>query len=273
MVDFAPHPLVAAEPGGVCWKRSDRRRPGRGPEAHRELVVLLGLSGQARYLMDGAVHALERGSLLWAFSGQAHVLLSDEPAFDMWVFLISERVLPPGESAAMPPVARPDTGGVAPRRLAEPALLELDANAALLRSETCPVAQRTGLRWWLYRAWAHWQAAAEDKTRRVHPAVERAARVLRARPEMSLSVLAREAGLSQTRLARVFKAETGLSLGEFRTDQKLERVDSLMRTTRTTLTIAALDAGFGSYSQFFRVFRERRKVSPREFYTGKRKGA
>ena len=266
MVELAPHPLVGPEPGGLCWKRSDQRRPGRGPEAHRELVVLLGLTGHARYLMDGAVHDLERGTLLWAFSGQAHVLVSDEPDFDMWVFLISERILPPRESTAFPPVLRPDTGGVLPRRLEEGALCDLDAIATVIRGQTCPVAQRTALRWWLYRAWAHWRAAAEERTRRVHPAVERAARLLRAKPEMSLPALSREAGLSQTRLSRVFKSETGRSLGEFRTNQKLERVDSLMRTTRTTLTIAALDAGFGSYSQFFRVFRERRGVSPREFY-------
>lgn len=266
MVDLMPHPLVAPEPGGLCWKRSDRRRPGRGAEAHRELVVLLGLSGRARYLMDGAVQELERGVLLWAFSGQAHVLLSDEPEFDMWVFLISDRVLPTGEGSALPPVAWHEEGGVAPRRLQDSALRELDGIAEVIRSEPCPVARRTGLRWWLYRAWGHWQAAAETTTRRVHPAVERAARILRASPETALRELAREAGLSQSRLARVFKAEIGVSLVDFRTDQKLERVDSLMRTKRTTLTTAALDAGFGSYSQFFRVFQSRRGVSPRVFF-------
>ena len=117
--------LVAAEPGGLCWKRSDRRRPGRGPEAHRELVVLLGLAGEARYLMDGAVHDLRRGTLLWAFSGQAHVLLSDTDDFDMWVFLISDRVLPPGESASMPPLQVPKGGGVLPRRLSDEVTTEL----------------------------------------------------------------------------------------------------------------------------------------------------
>ncbi len=268
MVEQAPHPLVSDEPGGLCWKRSDRRRPGRGPEAHQELVVLLGLSGRARYLMDGAVHELRRGSLLWAFSGQAHVLLSDTPDFDMWVFLISERVLPPGESASLPPVRWPSTGGVLPRRLDEVATAALADIAEAVRAETCPIARRTGLRWWLLRAWALWQAAAEAPVRSVHPAVERAARLLRAHPERAVSEIAREAGLSQTRLARVFREETGMRLTEYRTDQKLEVVDSLMRTRGASLTTAALDAGFGSYSQFYRAFQARRGQAPRAYYQG-----
>ena len=102
----------------------------------------------------------------------------------------------------------------------------------------------------------------------VHPAVERAARLLRAAPEMSVSDLAREAGLSQTRLARVFRAEIGMKLTEYRTDQKLELVDSLMRTRKVTLTAAALEAGFGSYSQFYRAFQARRGRAPGGYYRG-----
>ena len=266
MADLAPHPLVALEPGGLCWRRSDRRRPGRGPEAHRELVVLLGLSGRARYLMDGAVHELGPGSLLWAFSGQAHVLLSDTLDFDMWVFLISERVLPPDEGTSFPPVNVPAGGGVSPRRLDPKATRVLSDIAELIRAEPEARARRTGLRWWLMRAWSYWKAADELDVVHVHPAVERAARLLRAEPDMPLATLAREAGLSQSRLARVFREDTGARLTEFRTDQKLERVDSLIRTRRTTLTAAALDAGFGSYSQFFRTFQSRRGISPREYY-------
>ena len=105
--------------------------------------------------------------------------------------------------------------------------------------------------------------------RPVHPAVERAARLLRASPEMSVRSLAREAGLSQSRLSRLFRAEIGTGLTAFRTEQKLERVDSMMRGGQRSLTNAALDAGFGSYSQFFRAFQARRGASPREFYRHK----
>lgn len=267
MTICAPHPLVAAEPGGLCWKRSDRRRPGRGPEAHRELVVLMGLSGRARYLMDGAVHELRRGSLLWAFSGQAHVLLSESAEFDMWVFLISDRVLPASGSLAFPSVEPPKTGGVAPRSLGERGTAELDALASVVRSVTCPEALRTGLRWWLARAWAHWQAADDLTMRPVHPAVERAARLLRATPEMAVNSVAREAGLSQSQLSRLFRAEIGVGLSAFRTDQKLQRVDSLLRNGQRSLTFAAYEAGFGSYSQFYRAFRDRRGMAPRAYYS------
>ena len=122
--------------------------------------MLLGLSGGARYLMDGAVHELGPNSLLWAFSGQAHVLLSETPDFDMWVFLISERVLPPGESASMPPLRRPDAGGVAPRRLDDASTRALTEIADIVRAEPCPSSRRTGLRWWLLRGKAEMRRTA-----------------------------------------------------------------------------------------------------------------
>lgn len=234
--------------------------------AHRELVVLLGLSGHARYLMDGAIHELGHGALLWAFSGQAHVLLSDTPAFDMWVFLISERLLAPDTGPQMPPLRGPGTGGVAPRKLDAAATADLAAAAAFTRATTCPDARRIGFRWWLLRAWAYWHAAAEPVVQHVHPAVDRAAQILRTTPNTPLPKLARQAGLSQSRLARVFRAETGMGLTDFRTDQKLDRVDTLMRLGNANLTSAALDAGFGSYSQFYRAFCARRETSPRLYY-------
>ena len=266
MVESEVHPLVADEPGGLCWKRSDRRRPGRGPESHRELVVLHALSGRAEYLMDGAVHQLERGSLLWAFAGQAHVLLSDTPEFDMWVFLISERVLPPNESPSLPTVRLIAGASVSPRRLDDGTTRALADIAENVRNELCPHARRIGLRWWLLRAWSFWKGAADAKARQVHPAVERAVRILRTDPMISVSDLAQESGLSQSRLARVFKDEIGCKITKFRTDQKLDRVDSLMRSKRMTLTTAALDAGFGSYSQFYRAFEVRRGAAPGQFY-------
>ncbi len=216
--------------------------------------------------MDGAVHQLERGSLLWAFAGQAHVLLSDTPDFDMWVFLISERVLPPNESASLPPVRYTDSGSVSPRRLDDAATSALVDIAENVRNESCASARRIGLRWWLLRAWSFWKAAADAKARPVHPAVERAVRILRADPMISVSDLAQESGLSQSRLARVFKDEIGCKITEFRTDQKLDRVDSLMRSKRMTLTAAALDAGFGSYSQFYRAFEARKGAPPGQHY-------
>lgn len=227
-------------------------------------MVLLGLSGRAEYLIDNQVQSLGPGSVLWAFSGQSHVLLSDSEDFDMWVFLISERVLAADEGAPFPPLRR--AKGVPPRVISEAGLAELAGLAQVVRSEENARAGRLGLRWWLLRAWAYWSAAEGQEGRRVHPAVAIAARLLREDPERDFDEIATEAGLSPGRLSRVFRDQIGVGVVTYRTDQKLAVVDRLLRGERATLTSAAYDAGFGSYSQFFRAFQARRGCCPREFY-------
>ncbi len=274
MVVCDPHPLVRPEPGGLCWKRSDRRSYSGTPQQHAELVVLHALSGEALYLIDGKVHTLRAGSLLWAFSGQAHVLLSDSKDFDMWVFLISARILLP-ELRAVPEMPQltvdERTGPVPPRGLTAQGSRELETIAAGIASATEPAVCAIGLRWWLARAWHHWGVASAGRFTAVHPAVDRAARAIQEDPASSLSEIARRSGLSAGRLGRLFRQQTGRSIVDFRTEQKLERVDRIMRQdARSDLLHAALDAGFGSYSQFYRAFRSHYRMSPRQYFAGER---
>ena len=71
--------------------------------------------------------------------------------------------------------------------------------------------------------------------------------------------------ISLSRLARVFKAEMGMSLVEYRNRLRLDRFLVLLNRGRTNLLEAALAAGFGSYAQFHRVFRALRHVTPRDY--------
>jgi AraC-like DNA-binding protein len=92
----------------------------------------------------------------------------------------------------------------------------------------------------------------------LHPAVETVARLLRADPSRGdLASLARTANLSPSHLSRLFKAQTGVSISRFRNQQRLQRFQLLYgRGRRTTALAASHEAGFGSYGQFYRVFRE-----------------
>lgn len=266
MVEKDIHPLVRDAPGGLCWRRSERRRYGRAAEAHRELVVLLGMSGRAQYLIDGTVVPLRRGTLLFALAGQEHVLISDTDEFDMWVFLISDRILDAARRAdpAHPPLALHDRGAVAPRRVNDAALAELDGVAAVAQGAE-PMLARDALRYWLARAWAHWQAAEESRLATVHPAVDRAAHLIRRSPETSLDEVAQAAGLSPGRLSKLFKAQTGQGFSAFRRDCRLARAEELLRAQpNANLMTVALDAGYGSYAQFYRDHMSRRGTPPRQ---------
>ena len=73
-------------------------------------------------------------------------------------------------------------------------------------------------------------------------------------PAMGGKQIAARLDLSLSRLARVFKAEMGMSLVEYRNRLRLDRFAVLLDRGRTNLLEAALAAGFGSYAQFHRVF-------------------
>jgi AraC-like DNA-binding protein len=92
-----------------------------------------------------------------------------------------------------------------------------------------------------------------------------AASMLSKDPTMGGKQIAAQLDISLSRLARVFKAQLGMSLVEYRNRLRLERFSVLMAEGHTSLLDTALAAGFGSYAQFHRVFRALRKTSPRDY--------
>lgn len=99
------------------------------------------------------------------------------------------------------------------------------------------------------------------------------ARALAHDPSLSVAMLAKTHGVSQSRLARRFKSEMGLSLVQHRNRLRMARFFSLLDRDGGDLLEAALEAGFGSYAQFHRVFRALHGGSPREYLRGRRRGA
>ncbi len=77
--------------------------------------------------------------------------------------------------------------------------------------------------------------------------------------------LAARLGLSESCLSRAFKREMGFSVSQYRARLKLERFLALVDPRRGNLLAAALDAGFGSYAQFHRVFRAVLGKTPSEY--------
>jgi AraC-like DNA-binding protein len=98
-----------------------------------------------------------------------------------------------------------------------------------------------------------------------HRLVTAAVAMLAKNPAMGGKEIAADLDISASRLARVFKAEMGMSLVEYRNRLRLDRFAVLLDKGRTNLLEAALAAGFGSYAQFHRVFRALRHATPREY--------
>ena len=97
------------------------------------------------------------------------------------------------------------------------------------------------------------------------PVVVKAVQILSKDPAMTGEVLGKKLGLSPSRLARVFKSEMGMSLVEYRNRLRLERFSVLLDKSGENLLAAALEAGFGSYAQFHRVFVALRGSTPGKY--------
>ena len=241
---------------------------GPRPHRHAELEVNLVVRGTASYLLGDRRYALTSGTLTWLFPGQDHVLVDESSDHELWwaVFrpALVDRI---ATSRQARPLLEHDPVGQFSRRLDSGRLRRLGAlfNEVRDAESVDEVLVNTGLAYLLSFAWRAF-LDSDDVVEGIdlHPAVETVARMLRADPQAGdLATLARAAGLSATHLSRIFKEQTGVSISRFRNQQRLQRFLRLYGSgRRTTALAAALEAGFGSYAQFHRVFREQTGRSP-----------
>jgi len=228
---------------------------------HEELELNLVVSGSASYAMPRGRYKLERGSLVWLFPDQSHLLVDWSEKFRMWVLVfnrdcVARRCLGDAEVLAE---WNPEGGFC--RTLSEGDLRELQELYAKLKSlegEPSPNAFNAGLDFALAMSWRAYGKAEEIKAEaELHPSVEKALALLSAgKEDLKIEELSKACGLSASRLSRLFNRQLGISIPQFRNKVRMQAFHKLMDGTRpTTATEAALKAGFGSYVQFHRVFK------------------
>jgi AraC-like DNA-binding protein len=270
---------LPAHAAGMVW-RYRRRHIERKVHRHEELELNLVISGRAAYLTMGRRYDLSPGTQVWLFPDQDHVLLGESADFEMWIVVWKPGLVRRTCRSAQTLGLRkrmPPTGWQFCKNLGSAAVRRLNALIADLASmETEGDRHAAGLAYLLTVAWAEHAAAdaLDPGGRAVHPAVKEAARLLREEPaamQWKLPELADRAGLSPSRLSRLFKAETGTALVEFRQRMQLDRFLALYDNRESKLLPAALAAGFGSYPQFYRVHQRllgrapgRRRIGNRE---------
>jgi AraC-like DNA-binding protein len=231
---------------------------------HVELEANFVTRGHATYLIENHRVRLARRDLLWLFPAQNHVLIEQSSDFSMWIGVWKPEFLHficRASSSQM--LLQDDPRQILHRRLSESESEEIKNLCERISAQESDL-YRAGLAYLLLQFWHAFEQGQQNAIGgAVHPAVERAARLLRDQnPPPSVPVLAREVGLSPSRLSRLFAAQTGLSLTEFRATQCLQRALRLCDETDLSLSEIAMRAGFGSYAQFHRTFRTQTGQSP-----------
>jgi AraC-like DNA-binding protein len=234
------------------------------PRLHRhiELELNLVVRGTSSYLLGERRYELTPGTLTWLFPGQGHVLVDESADHELWWAVFRPRLVARTATTQRErPLLRGDPFGRFSRRLDPEAVRRLAALLQEVRgAETADSAlANAGLGYLLILAWGLFLKSSDVvEGTDLHPAVETVARLLRTDPHAGdLARLAEAATLSPSHLSRLFKAQMGVSISRFRNQQRFERFLTLYGGGRSTTALAAaLEAGFGSYAQFYRVFRE-----------------
>ncbi len=263
--------LRAGEDGDI-WEHKYIGQPFSTIHRHTELEVNLVVQGTGSYLLEGYRYELRPNSLVWLFPEQNHILIDQSVDFQMWIGVFKPEL-----------VNRICTGPLN-RELAEPSpkgnfckQLDLTRSRRLSgllkeledgREDTARF--NAGLGYLLLLAWEAHLASNQLLISSVfHPAVKQAIQIIQhVNASIGVRELSDQVGLSSSRLSHLFKAQTGLSLVEFQNNHCLKRFLELQEAEGQSITMldAALQAGFGSYPQFYRVFKRLLGNNPAQYF-------
>lgn len=251
---YQAFPMGGAARGQLWHHAPATRRPRH---FHSEPELNLVTAGRATFGVGALVLPVARGDLLYWTPGQDHELIEASEDFDLFVLGVStefsERVLGCENLSTY--------HGVTLSRLSPE---QLDAvipscRAHSVDSDVTMTESRVGELWRTVHGFRQ-QAA------KVHTLTRRSISSLIDSPELSRDEVALRACASPSEVSRQFRRDMGIPLTPFRTRLRLLRFVALVDSGDHTLLSAAIEAGFGSYSQCHRVFQATMACSPRDYF-------
>jgi methylphosphotriester-DNA--protein-cysteine methyltransferase len=251
---YQPFPIPGTARGHVWHHIPATRRPRH---FHAEPELNLIAAGHAAFGFGEATISVSPGDLLWWPPGQDHVLVDATPDLDLYVIGVtaafSEHVL----AGRLPGVC----GGATRLRLDPDTLGTVRAACALQTAgtDTAAIERHVGDLW---RDAHALRARIPDH----HPLTVRALSSLLGRPDLKRVELARLIRGNASEVSRHFHRDIGLTLVAYRTRLRLIRFIQLVEGGDRSFLAAAIDAGFGSYSQCHRAFQHAFDCPPRVFF-------
>jgi AraC-like DNA-binding protein len=240
------------------WKYAHTIGGRRPRHFHAEPELNVVVRGSATFGVGDRVVQMAEGELLAFPPGQDHVLLAASP--DLYLYAIgldrdySTEVL----GAAHEPVV-PLHVGLGSDDLA----FVIDRAAALVeRSDS----EQHGAELWERAYWLGRRASPRSGVA-AHVLTRRALQLMATAPELGLDALASESRAHPSEISRHFHRDMGMTLVRYRMRLRLLRLIRLVDAGEHDLMVAAIGAGFGSYSQCHRTFRSELGCAPRQFFS------
>jgi AraC-like DNA-binding protein len=248
---YQPFPMLPGRAGQVWRHQPAYRRPRH---FHDEPELNFVIKGTAHIAVGDRVEELNAGELVLFEPGQDHALL--DASADLELFVMALRP----ELAARAQGERPYVfsrklvlGPAQTAALTEQSLALADVrDAHAVESAVGNVFSSLGTQ----------QRSSRVTSRR---AVGR----LRESPEMTATQLSGLVRADPARLSREFHRDLGVTLVEYRARLRFMRFVRLV-DAGSSFARAAMDADFGSYAQFHRVFQRAVGCGPREYFNGAR---
>ena len=259
-------PLPAHDSGWV-W-RFDHRL-ARPAHFHPQLELLLIERGQARVELWGGELAVSEGQLIWLFPGVAHSMCSFTPDFTMWgVELQPQLVLRALGQRTRSAYDNPYRWiqQIPPRMLIRPQVSLVAAQVRVI-AELCQGWRAPSERILEELLQAAWDFSVRTSDPLV--ALEaKALHTLMAEPDQDREAVSKGLGVSPQHVSRIFRSRLSCTLETQRAHARVVRFLALFDGTRRSLLDASTAAGFGDYSQLYRVFLDYAGYGPREYLTG-----
>ncbi|PKL12305.1 MAG: hypothetical protein CVV52_10610 [Spirochaetae bacterium HGW-Spirochaetae-8] len=238
----------------------------REPHHHDDLELNLVFSGMVTYVVDSVAYQLTKGSCLWLFPEQEHRLVDAGGELLLVVCVFKRDMVAQVASSSW---GHPLAGQQAPltfcRRLSPTNLAILrDLTEDLVMLQENQELFEAGLRWLMLSAWKRFIDAEVIAGADCHWTVAQTMDIFREQPLKSLDDICARLRVSRSHLSRLFHQQTGLTLPAYRNRVRLEAFFHLYQQ-HSNLLGCALEAGFGSYAQFYRVFKEHTGMAPNQF--------
>jgi len=267
--------------GGAVWPFD--RAYIRPPHFHGQVEVLLIRGGTATLHLGARQQQVRAGQLCWILPCVPHVMSAFSSDFDMWVIEVEAALMGSCWGSTVRRDADPDAAPTARTAFAAVASLGERLAGRTMTDIGAEDARRIdGL------ARRIWNADAADGVKdtlqdlccaalratlpnvddRVEASLtDLASCLLLGSPLLDRRAMAADLGVSEGFLSRCFGRELGVSFVEHRARSRLAHFLALVQGGNRNLLDASLAAGFGSYSQFHRVFTRISGTGPRDYFT------